>query len=138
MLEAIHSVMHLYRSQQLRALRGAPHAVTHMESRVLGFFARHPGATQRDLVAHSGRDKGQLARLIQSLREGGLLEARPDEEDRRSLCLHLTPAGQAAAQALRRQARHLSGVAVEGLSDQERAQLSALLERVRHNLEADS
>jgi hypothetical protein len=37
-----------------------------MEGKVLGFFARHPGATQRDLAQHSGRDKAQLARLIKS------------------------------------------------------------------------
>jgi hypothetical protein len=44
--EIIHAVMHLFRSGQHRVLRGGPHNVTHMESKVLGFFAGHPGATQ--------------------------------------------------------------------------------------------
>jgi DNA-binding MarR family transcriptional regulator len=135
-LEAIHAVMHVYRSQQHRVLRGSPEAVTHMESKVLGFFARNPGTTQTDLVAHSGRDKGQLARLIIGLKERGLLQGQQDETDRRNLRLHLSPAGQAADQALRRQAKRLAGVAVKGFTEQERAQLAALLARVRGNLEA--
>lgn len=134
-LERIHAVMHLYRAQQYRVRRDEPDAVTHMESKVLGFFARHPGATQSDLVAHSGRDKGQLARLIAGLRERALLEARTDEADRRSVRLQLSAAGQAADQALRRQARRLAGVAVKGLTEAEQDQLAALLDRVRANLE---
>lgn len=134
-LELVHGVMHLYRSQQFQVLRQGEQGVTHMESKVLGFFARHPGATQSDLAAHSGRDKSQLARLIAGLREGGLLEAQPDPEDRRSVRLRLTGQGHAVNDALRRQARKLATVAVRGLSDGERAQLTALLERVRDNLE---
>lgn len=137
-LELVHAVMHLYRAQQLRVLRDTGQAVTHMEGKVLGFFARHPGATQSDLVAHSGRDKGQLARLVTGLRERGLLEARVNEEDRRSVQLQLTPDGEAASQALRRQGRRLSAAAVQGFSEHERAQLLALLERVRANLEPDA
>ncbi|MFY9510384.1 MAG: helix-turn-helix domain-containing protein, partial [Rubrivivax sp.] len=94
--EAIHTVMHLYRAQRHRGAADAgPQELTHMEHRVLGYFSRHPGATQSDLAAHSGRDKGQLARLIGGLRERGLLEARADENDRRSL--RLQPTAQARA-----------------------------------------
>lgn len=135
-LELVHGVMHLYRAQQLQALRHGDQGVTHMESKVLGFFARHPGGTQSELVAHSGRDKSQLARLIGGLRERGLLDAQVDADDRRSVRLHLTPQGQAANEALRRQARKLSTVAVKGMTEPERAQLTMLLERVRANLEA--
>ncbi len=135
-LEQVHGLMHLYRSQQHRALQDERGAVTHMEGKVLGFFGRHPGATLSELVAHAGRDKGQLARLVAGLKEAGLLEARADEEDRRSQRLHLTADGAAADQALRRRARKLSTLAVKGLSEAEKQQLGALLARVRANLEA--
>lgn len=52
--DAIHHVMHQYRAMQFRGLRDTSHALTHMEFKVLGFFARHPGASQTELVAHSG------------------------------------------------------------------------------------
>jgi DNA-binding MarR family transcriptional regulator len=136
-LEAVHALMHLYRGKQFREARDAPQALTHLESKVLGFFARSPGATQSELVAHSGRDKGQLARLVAGLRERGLLEARADEADRRSVRLHLTPAGRAAHQVLRRRAQRLSAAAVHGLDEAERGQLLGLLARVRANLEAE-
>jgi DNA-binding MarR family transcriptional regulator len=135
-VEAIHEVMHLYRARRLRVLREGPHDVTHMEAKVLGFFARHPGATQTALVAHSGRDKGQLARLIAGLRERGLLEARTDAADRRGVRLQLTDAGLAVHQALQRQGRRLAGAAVAGLSAEERGQLVALLQRVKANIES--
>jgi DNA-binding MarR family transcriptional regulator len=134
--ESIHAVMHVFRAQQYRVLRDGPHGVTHMESKVLGFFARRRGATQSDLVAHSGRDKGQVARLIGGLRERGLLEARADEADRRNLRLHLTREGRAAHHTLQRQGRRLAAVGVNGLNAAERRELVALLNRVRVNLES--
>jgi DNA-binding MarR family transcriptional regulator len=136
--ESIHTVMHLFRSAQYRVLHGGPHDLTHMEFKVLGFFARNPSATQSDLVAHSGRDKGQLARLISGLKERGFLRARADEGDHRSVRLHLTSGGRAVHQTLQRQGRRLSKVAVTGLSAEERRQLVALLHRVRTNLETAS
>ena len=43
--ETIHDIMHLYRARQYRALRVGGHDLTHMDAKVLGFFARRPGAT---------------------------------------------------------------------------------------------
>lgn len=134
-LEAIHTVMHLFRSRQHRVLKDAPHDVSHMEAKALGFFARHPGATQSDLVQHSGRDKGQMARLVGGLRERGLLDAVADEADRRSLRLTVSPAAKEVQVALAQQARRMSAQAVKGFDAQEREQLLALLARVRENLE---
>jgi DNA-binding MarR family transcriptional regulator len=136
-LESIHAIMHVYRSRQHRALRDGPHDLTHMEDKVLGFFARHPGATQSDLVAHSGRDKAQLTRLIHGLRSKGLLEARVDEHDRRSTHLQLTPEGKAIHKNLHKQGARLSNTAVKGLSEEERRLLVSLLDRVRSNLETE-
>ncbi len=133
-LELVHSLMHSYRSQQYRFLRDGPHDITHMDGKVLGFFGRHPGATQKDLVQHSGRDKAQLARLIKGLRDRGLLAAAADEADRRNVRLSLTADGQAVQRALQQQARRLSARAVAGLSDAEQRQLFALLQRVSGNL----
>ena len=134
-LEAIHAVMHQFRLRQYRVVRDGPHDLTHLEGKVLGYFARHPGATQRDLAGHSGRDRGQLARLIGGLRERGLLDARADEADRRNLLLQPTAEGRALQQTLQRRARRVAEQALAGLSREERQQLVELLARVRTNLE---
>jgi len=135
-LEAIHAVMHLVRSRQYHAVRDGSSELTHLEGKMLAFFARHPGASQRDLADHSGRDKGQLARLIAGLRARGLLQAQVDETDRRSAHLRLTARGQTLHQALRRQGRQLSKAAVAGLSEHERQALVGLLRKVHSNIEA--
>lgn len=134
-LETMHAIVHLYRARQLRGVRGGPHELAHMEMKALGYFARHPGATQSDLVAHSGRDKAQVARLIRVLREAQLLDATADAQDRRSTRLALSSAGQEVFDGVRRQSAALGEVAVAGLSADEQAQLMALLARVRANLE---
>lgn len=136
-LETIHTVMHLYRSRQFRDLRDGPHELTHMEFKVLAFFARRPGATQRDLVAHSGRDKAQIARLIQGLRQRQMLDGQPDQQDKRSTCLHLSTQGEAVFKAVEAQGRALAAMAVEGMSADEQGALLGLLQRVQGNLERE-
>jgi DNA-binding MarR family transcriptional regulator len=134
-LDLIHTVMHGVRSLQYQwpdepTLAG----LTPMEGKVLGFFARHPGATQRDLAQHSGRDKAQLARLIKSLRERGLLLAEEDGSDRRQVCLRLSDAGQAVRDTLQQRERVLEQQALAGLSPAQRQQLGELLRSVQANL----
>lgn len=132
--ETIHEIMHLYRAQQYHALRATPHELTHMENRALGHIARHPGATQRDLVQRSGRDKAQVTRLVQGLRDKALVEVRADELDRRSSRLYLSAAGQAVHAELHRKGRALAAHALAGLDEGERRQLAALLDRVQEGL----
>mgnify|MGYP003641826676 CR=1 FL=1 len=132
-LEAIHDLMHRVRHRQLDAATGE---LNPMEARVLGFFARHPGATQSALVAYSGRDKGQLARLVNGLKEKGLLDAQPDDADRRVMRLTLTEQAHVLHAQVRRQRKRLAAAAVQGFSAEERAQLMAMLTRIRANLDA--
>jgi DNA-binding MarR family transcriptional regulator len=135
-LELIHRVMHQYRSQQYQVLRDGPHAITHMESKVLHYYGHHPGATQNQLAQDSGRDKAQLARLIKGLREQGLLAGEADAADRRNVRLSLTADGRSVQGSLRQQARQLNAKAVAGMTAAEQQQLVALLQRVRDNLDA--
>jgi DNA-binding MarR family transcriptional regulator len=133
-LELIHRVMHQVRSQQYQVLRDGPHDITHMESKVLGYFGRHPGATQSDLAGDTGRDKAQLARLIKGLRARGLLDGTPDEADRRNV--RLTSEGQALLGTLKQQGRRLASKAVTGMTQEDQEALRALLQRVKGNLDA--
>lgn len=135
-LETMHAIMHLYRSAQQRSLRDGPNDLAHMEVKALGFFARHPGATQSELVAHSGRDKAQVARQIRALRERGLLEVQADEADRRSSRLSLSAEGRAVHAALHSNDGRLKETALRGFTAGEQDALRDLLARVRANLQA--
>jgi DNA-binding MarR family transcriptional regulator len=134
-IELVHDVMHQFRAVQYRVLRDGSHDVTHMESKVMGFFSRHPGATLSELVAHSGRDKAQLAKLVKGLRERELLLGEPDPADRRNVRLRLTDAGRAVQRALHAEGHALNARAVDGLGAAEQAQLIALLGRLKANLD---
>lgn len=133
--DAIHTVMHLYRSSRSQAFREEERDITHMESRVLDYFARHPGATQSDLVLHSGRDKAQLTRLVRGLRDRGYLEAQEDEQDRRSVRLSLSAQGQTLQRQLRKSGAQILQRAVEGLSAEQCEELVQLLQVMQGNLE---
>ena len=85
------------------------------------------GGNQKDLALHSGRDKGQIARLIAGLRERGLLDAEVDAADRRNIRLELSADGRAAHKALHAQARRVAEAAVAGLDAGQRRELVALL-----------
>jgi DNA-binding MarR family transcriptional regulator len=134
LLDLVHSVMHRYRSQQYQVVRDGPSAITHMESKVLGYYQREPGNTQADLVRDSGHDKAQLARLINGLRVRGLLVGEASASDARRVTLKLTAAGQALLKTLERQTRSLHAQAIAGLSESEQRLLLALMRRVKANL----
>ena len=136
-LELMHSVMHQVRSRQLRGIgNGTGNGdLSPMEGKVLGFFSRHPGATQSDLVAHSGKDKGQIARLIAGLKDKCLLEAQPDVQDGRVIRLHLSTTAHAMHVEVQRQRQKLSNLALTGMSAEEKRQLKELLLRIQNNLQ---
>lgn len=133
--DALHTVMHLYRSSRTQAFREDERGITHMESRVLDYFDRHPGATLSDLVQHSGRDKAQLTRLIRSLKDNGYLEAREDEQDRRSSRLHLSTEGKSVQRQLRKCGAQVLEQAVEGMTQEQSDELIRLLKMLQANLE---
>lgn len=134
-IESIHSVMHRYRSSLVREHANESQALTPMDGKVLGYFAKHAGATQKDLVNYSGRDKGQLARLIAGLKERGLLEAHADEVDRRNIRLQLTPDGRAAQRFSQATARRVARSALAPLSGEERRKLVTLLRKVHEGFD---
>lgn len=134
--ESIHKLMHLIRSEQYRVLRDSPYKLTHMEGKMLGYFYHHVGASLRDLVVHTGRDKGQLARTIKTLKEQGLLQAEADPDDRRSQRLSLTDEGRRIHESLIGRLQRLTKIAVHDMSQADCEHLLALLGKVRDNLES--
>ncbi|MBL0919051.1 MAG: winged helix-turn-helix transcriptional regulator [Hydrogenophaga sp.] len=133
-MDRLHTVMHGLRRHLQQALRDDADGVGPMEARCLNYFAHNDGHTQSDLVQHAGRDKAQIARLVKSLHERGLLHSRPDPADARSQRVGLTPAGRALQRRLQQHRARFEKTLTAGLSTQERATLLALLDRLQDNL----
>jgi DNA-binding MarR family transcriptional regulator len=128
--EQMHEIMFLFRSLLQQRLREDGGEIPGMALKVLGFFARHPGRTQRELVQHSGRDKGQVARLVKDLTERGLLQ-RSDATAGRRRVLELTDSGLVLHRRLQRQRSQLANKLIAGLSAHELAQLNRLLGKLK-------
>jgi DNA-binding MarR family transcriptional regulator len=132
--ESLHSLMHIYRSKMQRALRETTLDLSHMENKVLGFFARNPNATLSDLAEHSGRDKAQLNRLIKTLKERQLIEEKKDATDRRKMLLTLTTEGQIIYNELHKISLDVREEAIAGLDQDECETLVNLLNKIKENL----
>ena len=128
--EQMHEIMFLFRSRLQLHLREDGGEIPGMALKVLGFFARHPGHTQMELVQHSGRDKGQVARLVKDLTERGLLQ-RGDAAARERRGLQLTESGLGVHRRLQRQKSQLANKLSGGLTTQELAQLNKLLMKLK-------
>lgn len=134
--EAMHDLMHTYRAHMVRAMASVHPELTLNEVRALSFVGRHPGATQKELVQHSGADKAQVARMVGMLEDKGWLERVPNADDKRSRCLALSEQGEAVFKAMRASRQAVSASLLKSCDAQTQAQLLALLEQVRSDLEA--
>lgn len=132
--EQMHELVHAYKAQ-MRDVLDAAAGVSPMAARALAHIVRHPGCTPGDLVAHSGRDKAQIARLLKDLEEAHYITRAPDPGDRRSYTLQLTERGRALHKKMHGQRRRAAQALTRGIADDELAQLSALLHRLLANAE---
>ncbi|WP_221796781.1 MarR family winged helix-turn-helix transcriptional regulator [Oceanobacter mangrovi] len=133
--DAISELSHNLRSQHHQASREQGSNVAGMGFKALAFIASHEGATQKDLVERSGRDKGQIARIVTELKNQQLVEAIADSKDRRISRLRATAQGQALAQQFESRHTELAERAVSSLDQQQCEQLLALLKQLNINLD---
>ena len=108
--------------------------VTRPQWQVLGLLKAHAGSNQGTLAEMLEVEPITLGRMIDRLQEGELVERRADPADRRVWRIFLTGKGEVLLDRLRPFGRETLSQALEGLSEAEREQFIASLERVRANL----
>ena len=65
--------------------------ITHLESLVMGFLERNPGAGPSTISAQVGLRSSNASAVLRSLEEKGMVRREPDPHDRRSVTVHPTP-----------------------------------------------
>jgi DNA-binding MarR family transcriptional regulator len=105
------------------------------EWRVLAILGEGVGLTQSDLCGETRMDKVAINRAVKALVEDGMVCRTPNENDGRSHHLHLTEHGQEIFDQLLPHGLAVWQRICEPLSDEELAQLTSLVLRLRDEAE---
>jgi DNA-binding MarR family transcriptional regulator len=97
---------------------------------LLRMIASRPGRSQQSLAAELGVVASRVVTLIDNLDRKGLVERRRSTEDRRNYELHLTAEATRIMDEMRQLATAHDDDICSALDDDERAQLTALLELI--------
>ena len=101
---------------------------------VLARLDRFEGLRQAELAEMLDLQPISLTRLLDGLADNGLIERRPDPDDRRAKRLFLTPAGRPLLARLTELGEDLMETALHGLSPTDIAALLASLGAIKENL----
>lgn len=113
-----------------------PHGFAMSHLPVLGALLRTPALSQTQLARVANVEQPTMAELLNRLERDGVVERKPNPEDRRGSLVSLTRKARARFPQGRAALMESEQVAMAGLSTKERALLCSLLERVMKNLEA--
>jgi len=108
--------------------------VTLAQARLLVYVSRREGLRQIELAELLEVQPMTLARLIDQLVAAGLVQRRPDPEDRRAYRIHLTSAAKPHLAAIEQVMASIRAEAMRGLDRQQAAALLDGLRVMRNNL----
>jgi DNA-binding MarR family transcriptional regulator len=101
---------------------------------ILVYVADFSPVTQSKIAAHLGQGRAATGASIDRLQELGLVERRPDVEDRRVWQIHLTAAGQTIVEQIAVIDTGLRTELRDGVSRAERQALAQVLQTLQANL----
>lgn len=110
------------------------YGATRAQWAVLSRLNRSEGLKQSELAELLDLQPISLTRLLDRLAENGLIERRPDPNDRRVNRLYLTPAARPLLDELTALGEELMGQVLEGLDDRSVTRLLGDLDIMRENL----
>lgn len=108
--------------------------VTRPQWRLLAQLNRQPGSKQAPLADLLEVEPITLSRMVDRLQEAGLVERRPDPQDRRAWSLYLTDKAKPLIDNIKHIADDLHTDALAGISDAQIRQFRETLDLMRTNL----
>ena len=102
--------------------------------RALAYLSVQEGVKQVTLAESLELQPMTVARLIDRLQESGLVQRRPDPEDRRAFRLHLTAKAQPLLERMWEIAAETRKDAMNGFSEHDREHLADMLKGMKSNL----
>lgn len=114
--------------------RLAPLGLTLSVASLLAYIDEFGPVSQTRAAEHLGQGRAVTGAQVDRLEAAGLVERRPDPDDRRVWLLVATEAGQRRAAAVAEIDRVLRAELRDGISRADRQALAGLLVRLQHNL----
>jgi MarR family transcriptional regulator, transcriptional regulator for hemolysin len=114
--------------------RAAQYGMTRAQWAVLVRLDRAEGLNQSELAEMLDLQPITLTRLLDKLADSGLIERRPDPDDRRAKRLFLTPAARPLLEHLGVVGEDIMGAVLDGLEPPAIEQMIGQLDVVRGNL----
>jgi MarR family transcriptional regulator, transcriptional regulator for hemolysin len=93
--------------------------------------------SQKALTEDAAIQQPTMAATLSRMERDGLVETRPDPDDKRSTLYSLTPNALAKCEAVGGLMREINGAALAGLGETERGQYLAMLEHIVAALELE-
>ena len=112
-------------AERLKAIKLTP-----SDAGILRYLRMKSGLSQQELAGHLSIHPSRLVALLDDLEERGLVERKPNPDDRRLYSLHLTDAGLKTLEQIGKAAREHQEALLAALNLEERETLGALLLRV--------
>ena len=128
----LHDVARLMRKRFEQNARGL--GLTRAQCSVLAHLSRHEGIQQGGLAEILEIEPITLTRLLDRLEEAGLVERRAHPKDRRIRLLHLTEKAHPLIGEIFSIGAATRGEALEGVAEEERERLFAILSSMKANL----
>ena len=105
-------------------------------SRLLDVIGRHPGISQFEIAAGTGRDRAQVARAVGELERRGLVAKEARDSNWRAHCLRLTQEGLRVHEPILAQASSLKADALATLGVEEKKLVCVALEKIMAALDS--
>ena len=109
----------------------------HGQNRILAVLVMQDGTSQKDLAYLLGIRPQSLTQALEALEEGGFVERKQDEEDKRINRVYLTDAGRGRAAKVAEDRKQHANDAFSMLTEEEKEQLAAILEKINTTFEED-
>lgn len=129
----INDISHLFFGR-VRALEPTGVMSQHSARVLLRILAAQDGIKQSELAATAHLSAPSVSATLRRMESEGLIERRGDARDGRAIGVYLTERGRSQDRAARSLLHRVDAQMMQGISEQQKAQLSALLERIRCNL----
>lgn len=108
--------------------------ITGLQWRLMAYLTRNQGIHQSGLADLLEVEPITLSRMVDRLAEAGMVERRPDPQDRRTNRLYLTDKADPVIAELRASGEVVIAQAMQGIDADEQVVLARLVARMRANL----